>query len=39
VEEAFRGIPDVDIRVESILDSRADAILSPANSFGYMDGA
>lgn len=37
-QHAFHGIPGVEIRVEDILASRADAILSPANSFGFMDG-
>jgi O-acetyl-ADP-ribose deacetylase (regulator of RNase III) len=37
-KEAFRGIQDVDIRIGDILESRADATVSPANSHGYMDG-
>jgi O-acetyl-ADP-ribose deacetylase (regulator of RNase III) len=37
-EEAFAGVPNVDISRGSILDLEADAIVSPANSFGYMDG-
>jgi O-acetyl-ADP-ribose deacetylase (regulator of RNase III) len=35
---AFAGKPDVTIIEEDILVGRADAIVSPANSFGYMDG-
>jgi O-acetyl-ADP-ribose deacetylase (regulator of RNase III) len=35
---AFDDVPDIDIAVGSILDVSADAIVSPANSFGYMDG-
>jgi len=36
--EAFEGIRHVDIQAGDILESAADAIVSPANSFGYMDG-
>jgi O-acetyl-ADP-ribose deacetylase (regulator of RNase III) len=36
--EAFRSIENIDIRVGDILEWQADAIVSPANSFGYMDG-
>lgn len=35
---AFEGISGVDIREGDILSWQADAIVSPANSFGYMDG-
>ncbi|WP_298257643.1 macro domain-containing protein [Bradyrhizobium sp.] len=34
----FMGISDVRISQGEIFDSSADAIISPANSFGYMDG-
>jgi O-acetyl-ADP-ribose deacetylase (regulator of RNase III) len=37
-KRAFQGIAGVDIRDGDILGRRADAIVSPANSFGYMDG-
>jgi O-acetyl-ADP-ribose deacetylase (regulator of RNase III) len=37
-ELAFEGIAGVDIRKGDILSWTADAIVSPANSFGYMDG-
>ena len=37
-EEAFADVEDARIVRGSILDQRADAIVSPANSFGYMDG-
>lgn len=30
--------PSIDARVGSIFDSSADAVVSPANSFGFMDG-
>jgi O-acetyl-ADP-ribose deacetylase (regulator of RNase III) len=35
---AFADISGVDIAAGSILEASADAIISPANSFGYMDG-
>lgn len=34
----FRGLPDVEIGHGDIFDAGADAIVSPANSFGFMDG-
>lgn len=34
----FSGLPDVSIRGGNILLGRADALVSPANSFGFMDG-
>jgi O-acetyl-ADP-ribose deacetylase (regulator of RNase III) len=34
----FQGVENVEISVGHILDLKADAIVSPANSFGYMDG-
>jgi O-acetyl-ADP-ribose deacetylase (regulator of RNase III) len=36
--EAFQQAPQVDIALGNILDFTADAIMSPANSFGFMDG-
>lgn len=36
--EAFDGVDDVEPSVGDIFDCAADAIVSPANSFGYMDG-
>jgi O-acetyl-ADP-ribose deacetylase (regulator of RNase III) len=36
--EAFDDIANVDIQVGDILKGVADAIVSPSNSFGYMDG-
>jgi len=35
---AFAGVPEVSIVEGDILEGAADALLSPANSFGYMDG-
>ncbi|NOT61901.1 MAG: Appr-1-p processing protein [Acidobacteria bacterium] len=37
-QKSFNGIADVTISHGDILTFRADAIVSPANSFGYMDG-
>ncbi|MES2641902.1 MAG: macro domain-containing protein [Myxococcota bacterium] len=37
-EQSFRGVAQVEASQGSILTRRADAIVSPANSFGYMDG-
>jgi O-acetyl-ADP-ribose deacetylase (regulator of RNase III) len=34
----FRGLVNVRISVGDIFELKADAIVSPANSFGYMDG-
>lgn len=36
--KAFDGVPDVDVCRGSILDMPCDAVVSPANSFGFMDG-
>lgn len=36
--DAFSGAEDVHIHSGSILDFEAEAIVSPANSFGFMDG-
>ena len=35
---AFADLPSVECRVGNILNFTADAIVSPSNSFGYMDG-
>lgn len=37
-EAAFAGLPDVKVSGGNILLGRADALVSPANSFGFMDG-
>lgn len=37
-EEVCKYLPDVEIYRGSILDLDVDAIVSPANSFGFMDG-
>jgi O-acetyl-ADP-ribose deacetylase (regulator of RNase III) len=38
-EDSFRGVPDVSVSVGDIFGGpRCDAIISPANSFGFMDG-
>jgi O-acetyl-ADP-ribose deacetylase (regulator of RNase III) len=37
-ERYFEGLPNVQISEGDIFDLEADAIVSPANSFGYMDG-
>lgn len=34
----FEGLSEVEVSCGDIFDVRADAIVSPANSFGYMDG-
>jgi O-acetyl-ADP-ribose deacetylase (regulator of RNase III) len=34
----FQDAPQADIEVGSMLDFTADALVSPSNSFGYMDG-
>lgn len=36
--EQFAGIADVDVSLGDIFDLTADAVVSPANSFGFMDG-
>ena len=35
---AFANVPDTVIVVGDILEGRSDAVISPANSFGFMDG-
>ena len=37
-EAEFADAPDVEVSCGEIFDAKADAIVSPANSFGYMDG-
>ncbi len=37
-QNEFKGAPDVDVSLGDIFDLTADAIVSPANSFGFMDG-
>lgn len=37
-EQVFADVPQVSVRHGSIFDYPADAIVSPANSFGYMNG-
>jgi O-acetyl-ADP-ribose deacetylase (regulator of RNase III) len=37
-EEAFEDVEDVTVIHGSIFDLKADALVSPANSFGFMDG-
>jgi len=37
-EQQFAGLHDVEVSCGDIFEHRADAIVSPANSFGYMDG-
>ena len=37
-QKAFAGVADVEIRHGSIFDVPVDALVSPANSFGFMDG-
>jgi O-acetyl-ADP-ribose deacetylase (regulator of RNase III) len=37
-QNAFADVPEVTISCGDIFDHTADAIVSPANSFGYMDG-
>jgi hypothetical protein len=34
----FKGVENVSISCGDIFELKADAIVSPANSFGYMDG-
>jgi O-acetyl-ADP-ribose deacetylase (regulator of RNase III) len=35
---AFAGYPEVSVRAGSIFEVECDALVSPANSFGFMDG-
>jgi O-acetyl-ADP-ribose deacetylase (regulator of RNase III) len=37
-KEAFKDEPEVECTIGDIFDTRADAIVSPANSFGFMMG-
>jgi len=37
-QQAFKNIEDVTVMCHSIFEVPAEAIVSPANSFGYMDG-
>jgi O-acetyl-ADP-ribose deacetylase (regulator of RNase III) len=37
-EQAFADVPEVVVSRGDILEQKADAIVSPANSFGHMDG-
>lgn len=37
-QEAFAGVEGVEISQGDIFGARADAVISPANSFGFMDG-
>jgi O-acetyl-ADP-ribose deacetylase (regulator of RNase III) len=37
-EAAFAGLGDVSVHRGSIFDAACDAVVSPANSFGFMDG-
>ena len=37
-EKVFSGIPEVNIIHGSVFDTPCDALVSPANSFGYMNG-
>jgi len=36
--ESFRGVDKVEVKQGNIFDFPAEAIVSPANSFGFMDG-
>lgn len=38
LEREFRGVAGVEVSCGDIFDATADAIVSPANSFGFMDG-
>lgn len=37
-QNSFQGYPQVSVKCGSIFDVECDALVSPANSFGYMDG-
>jgi O-acetyl-ADP-ribose deacetylase (regulator of RNase III) len=37
-QKYFRGVANVSISLGDIFEGSADAVVSPANSFGYMDG-
>jgi O-acetyl-ADP-ribose deacetylase (regulator of RNase III) len=37
-EQAFADVPEVNVSRGDIFELRTDAIVSPANSFGFMDG-
>lgn len=36
--DEFSDVPDVEVRRGSIVDLKCDAVVSPANSFGFMNG-
>jgi hypothetical protein len=38
-QEAFKDCEDVEVLLGSIFDIKTDCIVSPANSFGFMDGS
>ena len=38
LQREFRGVAGVEVSCGDIFDATADAIVSPANSFGFMDG-
>jgi len=37
-EAEFAGVSDIDVKYGSVFDVESDALVSPANSFGFMDG-
>lgn len=37
-ENAFKGINNVSVHLANIFDVEGDTLVSPANSYGYMDG-
>ena len=37
-QKVFADVPQITVRHGSIFDHPADALVSPANSFGYMNG-
>ncbi len=37
-EKVFDGVEEVEVKTQSIFELSADAIVSPANSFGFMNG-
>lgn len=37
-QDTFKGIDNVSVHLSNIFDVTADSLISPANSFGYMDG-
>ena len=36
--KVFKGVDSVEVKTQSIFDIHSDAIVSPANSFGFMNG-